>query len=1080
MLAGPVPLVRAEKPFNPLIYATLVSRLMFFYWRPILKGFVSRDQLMVGDLPNLLPDNTAKACAQHAAAHDRKHFWKARSLFKRLVSLVWVDLLIQAGWATVSLIVVYAAPFGMLGLIDYVSSYDGGPISGSAIFYGSMISLGPLIQAIADAHTFNCGWKMSVRMRALLTHDVCSKALRADASDPAIASTAEITNLLAVDVGYITNFAPMLSWLWMEAAQGLLTLGLLFFILGWGAVGGLAVCFVCFPINLVVMRRIKLLQEKLMIRKDSRMKAVTEAVSSIRSIKFHGWEPQFESRITKLRDEEISILQSFLRLGALTASLWLTTPTLAAATSFLIKSQVLGERLTPAQGFTSLTLFQLLSLSLTVLPSIINSAVMSSVGLRRIETFIEAHEVDGRKDIDTSGLPLGEGCIRNGSFAWGQHTKPDARSTAPAGQHKPSEYTLRNPLLGEEHGSSSQALVDPSAALVLNQINVQVPADSLVVIVGPTGCGKSSLLLALLGDVRCVEGFASLGASSVSYVSQKSWVQNATLRNNILFGAEYDAERYARVVKCCALETDLAALPAGDSTEIGERGVNLSGGQQQRVCLARAVYAKSDIILLDDVLSAVDAHVGAYLFEHCIRGFLRDEERRTVVLVTHAVALTLPYADHAIAMSHGGKIDGQGRPPPMPRSGSRHSLNGSSSDVRDGSAEDGHFDPAVYQLAKRFGSSGDLRGSVAADLAAVEAETERPFESEDGGDVFGVFTEVEEENGVATSETTRTVRKPRKAPRSASSEVTNKKELDKLNVSERRLTFSRAMEGTTASSTPPSNDGARITMIEERVRGAAEARTYLVYLDAAGGRAFCFFFFLALVTYSALNPVQSVCLARWMDAMEAGSDANENDNSNNSEDNDTSNDTPAETQAAAIYGLAALAFVLVTLFRNLLLPVGSVAASETLHGAMCHSVLRAPIAWFEANPLGRVLNRFSSDVAAIDTDVAEQFKDTAVTCLNVVAVTAVCVLGTGEAIASAVVFAAVVVTLVSSYQIWRLYRVAAREQKRLESVTKSPLLAFFAETVAGASIVRAFGQQVRYWISWFVVGEFCENAFSCS
>jgi ABC-type multidrug transport system fused ATPase/permease subunit len=1005
----------------------------------------------VGDLPNLLPDNTAKACAHLAAAQDRVHAGRPRPLFNRLVSLVWGDLIIQFWWTGLSLAVVYAAPFGMLGLIDYVSDYDGGFVSGNAIAFGALIAVGPLVQAVADAHTFNCGWKMSIRIRALLTHDICSKALRVDASDPAIASTAEITNLLAVDVGYICNFAPMASWLWMEAVQGLLTLGLLFYILGWGALGGLAVCLICFPVNFLVMRRIKLLQAKLMVQKDSRLKAVTEAVSSIRAIKLHAWEPQFEARIAVLRDAEIRTLQSFLRLGAITATLWLATPTLAAATSFLIKSELLGERLTPAQGFTSLTLFQLLSLSLTVLPSIINSAIMSSVGLKRIEAFTKAREVDGRNDQDSPpGLAIGAGCIRNGSFAWGQHAKPEAARGAEqrATRLRLPGNTLRAPLLGKEAANDESVPTEAPVPLVLNQINVQVPANSLVVIVGPTGCGKSSLLSAFLGDVRCVHGFASLGASSVSYVSQKSWVQNATLRKNIIFGCEFDVERYARVVKCCALESDLAALPAGDATEIGERGVNLSGGQQQRVCLARAVYAKSNIVLLDDVLSAVDAHVGAFIFEHCIRGFLRVEERRTVVLVTHAVALALPFADHVIAMAHGGKIDGQGRPPPMPRSDSRGSL---SSCARE-STDEANFDPAIFRLAKRFGSSGDLRSSSTGDFAAVAAEVVQSFESEDE-DVLGVFAELTDDAAMATK--LRLNAPPRTSPRPASTDRAAKKEADKVDASKRALPAATAA----AAAPPPPNDGSRITTTEERARGAAETRTYLVYLDAAGGRAFCFFFFLALVTYSALNPVQSLCLARWMDAMEAGVSNDDDDTSHG--DDASSSDAPGANRAATLYGLAALAFVLVTLGRNLLLPVGSVSASDTLHRAMCRSVLRAPVAWFEANPLGRVLNRFSSDVAAIDTDVAEQFKDTAVTCLNVVAVTFVCVLGTGEAAASAVVFAAVVVTLVASYQIWCLYRRAAREQKRLESVTKSPLLAFFAETVAGAALVRAYGQQVR-------------------
>ena len=172
--------------------------------------------------------------------------------------------------------------------------------------------------------------------------------------------------------------------------------------------------------------------------------------------------------------------------------------------------------------------------------------------------------------------------------------------------------------------------------------------------------------------------------------------------------------------------------------------------------------------------------------------------------------------------------------------------------------------------------------------------------------------------------------------------------------------------------------------------------------------------------------------------------------------------SPGTTRYAILYGLAAGSFLAVTGFRNLLLPPLSLRASRTLFRNMSATVMAAPMGWFEATPLGRALNRFSSDIAAIDTDVANQFKDTIVISLNVCAITLVCCFGSGQLVASAVVFGAVVLTLVFSYRVYALYRTAAREQKRLESVSKSPLLAFFAEAVQGAGVVRAFGQASRF------------------
>ncbi|CAM9715193.1 unnamed protein product, partial [Hapterophycus canaliculatus] len=169
--------------------------------------------------------------------------------------------------------------------------------------------------------------------------------------------------------------------------------------------------------------------------------------------------------------------------------------------------------------------------------------------------------------------------------------------------------------------------------MTLSNVTLEVKPGELVCVYGPTGCGKSSLLLSLLGEVRRVEGTVEINGT-VAYAAQRAWIQNATLRDNILFGTPYDPERYARVLSACALSSDLDLLEAGDQTEIGEKGINLSGGQQQRVSLARAVYSQADVYLLDDVLSAVDAHVGEHIFKHCVRGILRD---KAVVMVTHQV-----------------------------------------------------------------------------------------------------------------------------------------------------------------------------------------------------------------------------------------------------------------------------------------------------------------------------------------------------------------------------------------------------------------------------------------------------------
>eukprot|EP01045_Picozoa_sp_COSAG04_P027117 COSAG04_NODE_3904_length_2436_cov_2.551562_2_plen_610_part_01 len=172
----------------------------------------------------------------------------------------------------------------------------------------------------------------------------------------------------------------------------------------------------------------------------------------------------------------------------------------------------------------------------------------------------------------------------------------------------------------------------------LRGVSVTVKKGEVTALIGRVGCGKSSLLAGILGETTLTDGRVESALATdapIAFVPQQPWIIAGTIRENILMGQPVDAKRYSKVVAACALETDLAAMPAADSTEIGDRGVNLSGGQKLRVNLARAVYQRdAELVLLDDPLSAVDAHVAAHLLDHCIFGLLR-EERRTVVMATH-------------------------------------------------------------------------------------------------------------------------------------------------------------------------------------------------------------------------------------------------------------------------------------------------------------------------------------------------------------------------------------------------------------------------------------------------------------
>lgn len=275
-----------------------------------------------------------------------------------------------------------------------------------------------------------------------------------------------------------------------------------------------------------------------------------------------------------------------------------------------------------------------------------------SVALRRIQGLLEAGELESQPEL-VPNAPYAVKIV-DADFVW---EVPMEEKQKAESKEKPSGKGKGNEKEKEKKEKDGDTALSPTTEKeakppTLSNVNLEIPRGALVAIIGSVGAGKSSLLQGIIGEMTRTRGKVYVGGS-LGYAPQQAWIQNATVEKNITFGLPLETEKYKEAITKCALTKDLEILPHGDQTEIGERGINLSGGQKQRVSLARCVYLNNDIVLLDDPLSAVDSHVGRYIFENCISGVLAD---RTRILVTHQLHF-VPKADYIIVMDHGAIVE---------------------------------------------------------------------------------------------------------------------------------------------------------------------------------------------------------------------------------------------------------------------------------------------------------------------------------------------------------------------------------------------------------------------------------------
>jgi ATP-binding cassette, subfamily C (CFTR/MRP), member 1 len=345
---------------------------------------------------------------------------------------------------------------------------------------------------------------------------------------------------------------------------------------------------------------------------------LSKILNNMKSIKLYAWTTAFIKKLNYVRNEqELVTLRKIGAMQAFANFTWSTTPFLVSCSTFAVFVLTQNRPLTTEIVFPALTLFNLLTFPLSILPMVITSIIEASVAVARLTSYFTAEELQEDAVITEEAVEeVGEESvhINDASFTWNK----------------------------------------TEATRALHDITFSARKGELSCIVGRVGAGKSSLLQSMLGDLWKIKGGVVLRGKA-AYVAQSPWVMNASVKENIIFGYRWDPQFYDKTVHACALLEDFASLPDGDQTEVGERGISLSGGQKARLTLARAVYARADIYLLDDVLSAVDQHVGRHLIDNVLgpKGLLANKTR---ILATNSIPV-LRESDYICLLREGRIIE---------------------------------------------------------------------------------------------------------------------------------------------------------------------------------------------------------------------------------------------------------------------------------------------------------------------------------------------------------------------------------------------------------------------------------------